>query len=309
MTISRLTKVPLRYLWPHEAYDFTTWLGENLDLLGETLGMELSLIEREASAGVFAADLVAETDNGATVVIENQLERTDHDHLGKLITYLSNLDARAAVWITSEPRPEHEQAIHWLNEMLPADTAFYLVTVEAYQIADSPPAPLFKIAAGPSPEVRQIGDTKKQLASRHVTRREFWESLLERTNEKTSLFSQRSPTTETHLNAGSGKAGIFYRYVVRQNDASVGLRIRMKSAEASRRIFDALHQRKQEIEQKFGDHLDWLSGDEIRACDIVYPINVGGWANEATWPETQEAMVDAMVRLEKALAPEIRHLP
>jgi hypothetical protein len=128
MQISRLETVPLRKSWPNETRDFTTWLAENLDFLGEALEMELSLVEQEAAAGPFSADILAEDESGNPVVIENQLKRTDHDHLGNLITYLSNLDAKAAVWIASEPRPEHEQAIHWLNEVLPADTAFYLVS-------------------------------------------------------------------------------------------------------------------------------------------------------------------------------------
>jgi len=147
MQISRLEPVSLRELWPNEARDFTTWLAENLDFLSEALGMDLSLVEQEASAGVFSADILAEDGNCNPVVIENQLERTDHDHLGKLITYLSNLDAKTAVWITAEPRPEHEKAVHWLNEVLPVDAAFYLVKVEAYCIDDSSPAPLFSVMA------------------------------------------------------------------------------------------------------------------------------------------------------------------
>ena len=86
MTIGRLEAVPLRALWPNEAYNFTKWLATNLDLVGETVGMDLSLLEQEADAGSFSADLLAETVDGESVVIENQLERTDHDHLGKLIT-------------------------------------------------------------------------------------------------------------------------------------------------------------------------------------------------------------------------------
>lgn len=142
MTISRLQKVPLRELWRHEAHGFTHWLAENLDFLGEALGFEITLVEREATAGPFSADILAEDTDGNYVIIENQLEQTDHDHLGKLITYLSNLEAKKAIWITSAPRPEHEKAIHWLNETLPADTAFYLLKLEAYRIDDSSPAPL-----------------------------------------------------------------------------------------------------------------------------------------------------------------------
>lgn len=170
----RLEKVPLRGIWPNEARDFTTWLAENLDFLGEALGLSLSLVEQEAAAGIFSADVLAEDADGNPIIIENQLERTDHDHLGKLITYLSNLDAKTAIWITSDPRPEHEAAIHWLNQTLPADVALYLVKLDAYRIGDSSSAPLLTVVAGPSPEAKQIGGQKKELAQRHVLRLEFW---------------------------------------------------------------------------------------------------------------------------------------
>ena len=173
MAIGRLESVSLRRLWPNEGYDFTTWLAENLDLLAETIGTELSLLQQEASAGVLSADILAEDASGDTVVIENQLERTDHDHLGKLITYLSNLDAKAAIWVTSHPRLEHETAVHWLNEMLPADAAFFLVKLDAYRIGDSPPAPLFSVVAGPTPPAREAGAKKKELAQHQRLRKEF----------------------------------------------------------------------------------------------------------------------------------------
>jgi hypothetical protein len=134
--VSRLVSVPLREIWAHEATSFTVWLSENLDFISDTIGFELSLVEREASAGPFSADILAEDSNGNYVIIENQLNQTDHDHLGKLITYMSNLEARTAIWVSSNPRPEHEKAVHWLNETLPADTAFFLIKIEAFRIDD-----------------------------------------------------------------------------------------------------------------------------------------------------------------------------
>ena len=143
MKTGKLTRIPLREVWPHEERDFSRWLAKNLDCLEECTGLSLSLIETEAITGDFAVDILAEDANGNLVVIENQLGRTDHDHLGKLLTYMANHEAKAAIWVTAQPRPEHERAIDWLNEMLPADTAFYLVQVEAIQIDQSAPAPLF----------------------------------------------------------------------------------------------------------------------------------------------------------------------
>jgi hypothetical protein len=308
MVIGRLESVPLRQLWPNEAYDFTTWLAENLDLLGETLGMDFSLVEQEASAGSFSVDILAEDARGGPVVIENQLQRTDHDHLGKLITYLSNLDAKAAVWVTSDPRLEHEKAIHWLNEMLPANTAFFLVKIEAFRIEDSPPAPLLTVVAGPSSEAQHIGGQKKELAERHIKREQFWDALLQRANQRTSLHSRRSPTTGGALSAGAGRSGLVFQYRVRMHDAEIGFRIRRETPEASRRIFDALRKRRETIEHHFGHPLEWRPKEDIRTCHIVHSIDEGGWKDEELWPDIQVQMVDAMVRLEQALAPEIERL-
>ena len=308
MPIGRLEKVSLREIWPNEARDFTTWLAENLDFLGEALGLSLSLVEQEAAAGIFAADVLAEDAGGNPVIIENQLERTDHDHLGKLITYLSNLDAKTAIWITSNPRPEHEAAIHWLNQTLPADVALYLVRLEAYRIGDSSPAPLLTVVAGPSPEAKQIGGQKKELAQRHVLRLEFWGQLLDRAKERTSLHARISPGKEHWISAGAGKSGLGFNYVIRMSDAQVELYIDQGEAEANKRIFDRLFASKEQVEAVFGEPLEWQRLDDRRACRIRHILTQGGLADRDRWPEIQEAMIDAMVRLEKALKPQVKRL-
>src|SRR5712691_2992223 len=114
--IQKIARIPLREAFKHEAYDFTTWLQDNLDVLNECIDLTLSNAEREAAAGDFSVDLVAEDESGNKVIIENQLERSNHDHLGKLVTYLVAAEARVAIWIVAEPRPEHASAITWLNE-------------------------------------------------------------------------------------------------------------------------------------------------------------------------------------------------
>jgi len=143
MKIGKLEKVSLREIWKDEARDFLPWLEENIEYLNDSLDISLSVIEREKSVGTFAADILAEDRDGNKVIIECQLEKTDHDHLGKILTYLTNLEAKTAIWICSDPRPEHIKAVTWLNEVTPADVSFYLVKIEAVRIGESPPAPLF----------------------------------------------------------------------------------------------------------------------------------------------------------------------
>jgi len=308
MPIGRLEKVPLREIWRNEARDFTTWLAENLDFLGEALGLSLSLVEQEAAAGIFTADVLAEDAGGNRVIIENQLERTDHDHLGKLITYLSNLDAKTAIWISSNPRLEHEAAIHWLNQTLPADVALYLVKLEAYQIGDSPAAPLLTVVAGPSPEAKQIGGQKKEWVQSHVLRLEFWGQLLEQAKKRTSLHARISPSKDNWVGAGAGKTGLAFNYLIRMSDAQVELYIDQGEAEANKRIFDRLFASKEQVEEDFGGPLEWQRMDDRRGCRIRHLLTLGGVADRDRWSEIQEAMIDAMVRLEKALKPQVKRL-
>lgn len=308
MKIARLENIHLREIWPHEAQRFTKWLAENLDFLSEEIGISLTLVEREASAGTFFADILAEDQNGNLVVIENQLERTNHDHLGKLVTYMSNLETKTAIWITSDPRPEHEKAIHWLNETLPVDTAFYLIKLEAYRIGNSDPAPHLIVVAGPSEEGRQVGGKKKELAERHLLRIEFWKQLLEMAKSKIRLHERISPSKDNCISTSAGISGFSYAYVIRMDDAHVELYINKGDSEENKKIFDTLQEQKDEIEKKFNNSLDWQRLDKRRGSRIRFVINDHGLSDRESWPKLQELMVDAMIRLHNAIQPAIESI-
>ena len=304
MTIGKLQRLPLRSVWKHEAVDFTTWLEENTDVLSEVLDFNISSAEREKSAGAFSVDLVGEDENGHTIVIENQLEKSDHDHLGKVLTYLAALDAKAAVWIVSRPRPEHVKAVTWLNEA--TSTPFYLVQVEAVKIGDSEPAPLLTRIVGPSVEAQEVGRTKKELSERHETRRRLWTQLLEHAKGKTKLHANISPSTSNWV--GASRHGLEWNYVVRQHDAQAELYINRPDSDTNFAIFDQLMASKNKIEEALGAPLDWQNLEGKKACRIRLRVDVGGWRDEEKWPEVIEAMVDTMIRLEKALRPHVKAL-
>ncbi|MCP4536170.1 MAG: DUF4268 domain-containing protein [Chloroflexi bacterium] len=306
--IGKLQRVSLRDVWKHEALDFTRWLEDNLDVLNDALDITLSGAEREQSAGAFNVDLVAEDEAGNPVVIENQLGKSDHDHLGKLITYLTAIEAKTAIWIVSHPRPEHMRAISWLNESSLA--AFYLLKVEAIKIGDSAPAPLLTLIIGPSEESREVGKTKKELAERYSIRKQFWTGLLERSRAKTKLHATISPGQHSSIGTGAGKYGLSYNYTIRKNDGDVELYIdRGKDRESENKsIFDSLAESKDSIEAAVGESLDWQRLDNKRACRIKRNIALGGYRDEPKWPEVQDAMIDAMIQLEKALRPHIAKL-
>lgn len=306
--IGKIQRVPLREVWRHEAYDFTSWLQDNLDVLNEVLDLNLESAEREKAAGSFSVDLVAEDGNGGTVVIENQLERSDHDHLGKLVTYLAAFEAKAAVWLVADPRAEHTRAIAWLNESTSA--SFYLVKAEAIRIDDSPPAPLLTVIVGPSDESRTVGQVKRELAERHHERHELWKSLLEHAKTRSRLHAQISPGYETWLGTGAGRAGLAYNYVVNRHDARVELYIDRgkESDEVNRAIFEQLHSKKDAIEEKFGAPLEWQLLEQRRACRILSRVEGGGYRDHDQRTELIEELVAHMLRLEAALRPYVAKL-
>jgi len=306
MTIGKLQRVPLREVWKHEAMDFTTWLEDNIDVLNEVLDFNISSAEREKSAGAFNVDLVGEDDNGNTVVIENQLERSDHDHLGKVITYLAALEAKAAVWLVAAPRQEHVRAITWLNEA--TSTPFYLIKVEAIKIGDSEPAPLFTVIVGPSAEARAAGEAKKELSERHLVRERFWTQLLDLAKEKSKLHAKISPTPYNWVGAGSGVRGLTWNYVIRQHETQVELYVDRGDQEENADIFEQLVAHKDDAEAVFGEPIEWQRLEGKRACRIRSRIEIGGWRDEDHWPQIIEVAVDAMIRLEKALGKRVKDL-
>lgn len=307
--IGKIRRVPLREVWAHEALDFTTWLEENVDVLSDVLGIGLENVERERAAGSFSVDLVAEDENGNPVVIENQLEKSNHDHLGKLVTYLAAMEAKTAVWIVSEPRPEHIRSVGWLNESA-AD--FYLLKVEAIKIGDSPPAPLLTLIVGPSEEARQVGATKKEFGERYELRLVWWTQFLDRAKERSRLHSAISPGRYGWVGAGAGKRGLNYNYVTRQHETTAELYIDrgQGAAEENLKIFEALRENLDEIEDDFGEPLSWQALEGKRACRIKAPAVEGGYKDpEDRWPKIQEEAIGQMIRLEGALRRYVDALP
>ena len=308
--IGKLKKVNLRKVWMNEAKDFTTWLSDNLDILSDHIDCELSLLEREKKTGSFSADIFAEGPNGETVVIENQLERTDHDHLGKLVTYLSNLEAKIAIWITSNPRPEHITAINWLNEISPVDISFFLVKVEAYAIGDSEPAPLFTTICEPSPEAKEIGEQKQNLAERHLKRIEFWKQLLDKAKEINSLHSSVSPSKDNWITAGAGKSGMGWSYSITLDKGSVELFIDRgpDKKEETDQIYEMIIKNREKIEEAFSETLEWDKKEGRRVCRIKSHCTIGGLRHADLWNEIQNDMVGRMKRLENALKPSLTEI-
>lgn len=313
MNIGKLKPVKLEELFKNEALNFTPWLENNIDVLSERLGIALTVVEREKQVGSFSLDLLAEGPGGEMVIIENQLYRTDHDHLGKVLTYLVNLDAKTAIWVTPEVRPEHMRVFQWLNEKTPDDVLFFLVQVEAFRIGDSEPAPLFTIYVRPTPTGKASGQAIQSHSKSEKKRLDFWTGFIERSKERTELFRNVSPSKSNWLSAATGRSGFYSWGNINKRNAYLEFNIGFDSAsetgEGNKRAFDQLYEQKVEIEREFGDTLEWERGDgRIKSSRIRKHFREAGLDNEDRWDEIQEWMLDTWIRLDKAFRDRIAKL-
>lgn len=302
--IGKIERVPLRKVWLHEAYDFTSWLSLNIDVLNEVIHFEIQNVETEKSTGSFSVDIIGEDPSGNMVIIENQLEKSDHDHLGKLITYLAAFDAKTAIWIVADARQEHIQAVSWLNEN--KETNFYLIKVEGVKIGDSYPAPLLTAIVEPSEEIKKVGKVKKETSERHKTRFEFWSLLLERFKDSNPLFQNISPSQYNWIGTSSGLRGVNYTFWLKKDSVSIKIYIdRGKEAdEENIYIFNQLLSHQSEIEEKLDFEINWLRLDEYRACVIESEISSGGWQTDPdSWDIVINESIKRMISLRESIQP------
>lgn len=309
--IHKISRLPIKQVWQYEDKNLTPWLCENIDVISDAIGVNLLNAEREQSTGNFNVDIKAEDENGDNVVIENQFGSSDHDHLGKLITYLTSFKAKTAIWIVEVPKQEHINAINWLNE-IDNNVDFFLLKLEAIKIGESNPAPLLTKIAGPSEESRKLGKLKKEDSERHRLRLEFWTQLLETAKEQgLKAFQSISPNKDAWIAATSGTRGMAYTFWVNQHSIRIELRIdRGKGSEDENlEILQELKTHKDKIENAFEEELNWADLEGYRVCSIRKEYTNGGYKNEQEeWKEIIEQAVGDMKKLIEILTPIIKGL-
>jgi len=306
--IQKPKKVSIRKLWIREE-DFTKWLEENIDYLNEAIGFDITIESRETKVGPFKVDLYGEDNFGNKVIIENQLEKTNHGHLGQIITYLTNLEANTAIWVAKEPTEEHIKAIDWLNETTPDDISFYLIKLEVIQIGSGlHVAPLFTVVKRPTLEKKQIGSEKKEYAQRHVFREKFWTQFLTEVNKKNSLFANINPSIDNWIGIGMGKGGINLNLVISKRYARTEIYINRGDREENKKIFDYFYNLKDKIEQEFNGKLIWERMEDNVTSRIKYQLDGVDISNEEDWLKMNEFMIDGAERMHKAFNEPIRKL-
>ena len=299
MKLGKLEEVDIRKVWPHEQYDFSKWLAteENIKELGDALNLSLTDVETEKFVGNYRCDILCKDEiTGKMVLIENQLEPTNHDHLGKIITYASGLDAAVVVWIVASARDEHASAIEWLNKHTDDEISFFLMEVHAYKIGDSDPAPQFKIIEQPNDFVKIVKAVSKNsdMNESQKNRLEFWTQFNEVVDSQGKPFNKRKVTTDHWYNVaiGSSDASISTDLVNKEHKIRVSLWIN-----DNKDIFDALFQRKDEIETALGFGLEWSRLDNKKASYICTYIKGLDFKKQDNYPMLMEQIVDLVLKM------------
>lgn len=294
MNLGKLQKGELRDVWKNEAYDFTNWLAkeENLSLLSDEIGIGIKLIRTEANVGKFHVDILAEEENSERkIIIENQLEPSDHEHLGKIITYASGYDAYVVVWIVKDVRLEHKQAIDWLNEHTDENVNFIIVKMELWKIGDSPYAPKFHVIAEPNDWAKAIKKStlETELTDTRLMQYEYWSQFNEYIMELKSSFKTRKPSPQHWYNISIGNSVCHICLTINTRDDRIGCEIYINN---SNDLYHKFQANKNKIEEELNEELEWdeLPAKKASRIKLYREINVNDrltWDDCFKWMATQ----------------------
>lgn len=297
MEIGRLKEVDIRNLWKHEQYDFSEWLSqeENINILNDILGLTLVDVSKEAYVGSYRCDLFAvDESTGTKIIIENQLEPSNHDHLGKIITYASGLDAEVIVWIVKTAKEEHRSAIEWLNNNTNSRINFFLIELKAYTIENSIPAPFFNIIEKPNDFIKntKINNSSDSLNKSQSERLEFWNRFNEILIDKGKPFNVRKATTDHWYDVAIGTSLAHVTITLVNKESKIGVELYISD---DKELFDKLFEKKNLIEDELGFKLDWQRLDNSKACRIKYYINGLDFDNHSNYDELINKTIDLAV--------------
>jgi hypothetical protein len=304
-SLGRLVYVDPREVWTHEAQDLTPWLLQNADVLAETLGIDLELTASEHPVGGFSLDLVGrDLTNDAVLIVENQLEGTDHDHLGKLLTYTAGTAASTIVWIATSFREEHRQALDWLNENTGEDVRFFGIVMQVVEIHGSPRAPLLKLVVEPNDWQKHVraATHSGRLEGKGAYYVEFWRKFLDAVKSRhpnwtratkpnsANWFSMTSPISGAQISSSFSQGGrLRHELYIDSGDGEQNLA-----------IFNSLLAQRESLEAAYGRPLEFEELTGRRACRVA--DYTGGDVTETDrHDEFIEWFIDAGERLRRAL--------
>jgi hypothetical protein len=305
-SLGRLESVDVRHVWHNEASDFTPWLAkqENIALLGEAIDLDLEVVEMETPVGDFFADILCkekDTENG--VLIENQLELTDHDHLGKLLTYLAGLQTVAIVWVAKKFREEHRAALNWLNDNTADHVNFFGLEIELWKIGDSPLAPKFNVVCKPNDWTKTVQQKVGQLTETQQIYLKYWEAFTERLKAEGSNIRAK-PSAQPWLHLDRVGESIWLHASVRRREKWIYAALRCKNGN----LWERLRPVRNQINEKVGmTPQDWEEPDKYGEAYVGISKDADP-ADTSDWPRQHDWLHKNLKQLHEAFAPLIEQL-
>jgi hypothetical protein len=289
----------LRSVWQHEAINFTPWVADNVDLLGDAVGLDITVEETESSVGDFNVDIYAsETGTDRKIIIENQLEDTNHDHLGKLITYASGKGADVVIWVVKHAREEHKAAVEWLNHHTDDKIGFFLCEIKLFQIGESQIAPSFTVVERPNDWSKEIKKTTA-LNPTQQQRLEYWQAFNDYAFKNADFpksFNKRKPTTDHWMDFSIGSSACHIGVTQIRKKNAIGVELYIND---DKELFKNLFAHKVDIENIMGLTLEWRELPERKASRIIIEKDVK-LDDQSTWAEQFEYIMDVCTKMKKA---------
>lgn len=313
MTLGRLERVELRTVWNHEATDFTPWLAkpENLAALSEALGMDLESTGTEQSVNSYRADMLC-TDafSGNKILVENQLEKTNHSHLGQILTYSAGLNVKTVVWIASRFTDEHRAALDYLNEITNDDHSFFGLEVELWRIGNSAPAPKFNIVSRPndwSKTIREAAQNQVELSDIKLQQHLYWTAFKDFMDTRGSSVRCQNPSAQHWMNMSIGRSGFWLNAKVNSLKSRISVNLNMKTVNG-KLSYKYLADNRDQIEIEFGSALEWNELPNKNTSIISLSLEAADFRVQEEWEMQFSWLADKLEKLDNVFRKRVRML-
>ncbi|MDA7705140.1 DUF4268 domain-containing protein [Rickettsiales bacterium] len=289
--LDRLKKISLKEIWDNEAQDFTPWLAEerNLELLSETIRTPLELEAQEKNVGPFRADILCKnTEDDSWVLIENQIDKTDHKHLGQLLTYASGLQAVTIVWISAKFTEEHRAALDWLNKITDDDFRFFGLEIELWKIGESPAAPKFNIVSKPNNWSKTISQAAKNISEgieseTKAMQYRYWQGLIDYLENNGSKLRTQDPRPRHWQTFAVGRSHFYIDATVNTRDSRLGIGLKIADKNHAKNFYNLLLLDKENIEAEIQEKLEWRELPDNTKSEIILFKNNVNLSDEKNW--------------------------
>jgi Domain of unknown function (DUF4268) len=313
--LGRLERVDLRNIWQTEAGDFTPWLAreQNIAILSDAIGIDLEVEAQEKQVGPFRADILCkDTATNDWVLVENQLAKTDHTHLGQLMTYAAGLDTVTIIWIAAEVRDEHRAALDWLNDITNDDINFFGLEVELWRIGNSPVAPKFNVVCKPNDWTKSVSGAAKEIEKSDLTETqslylEFWTAFREYMESRGGLVRSTKAHPQSFQDFSIGRSGIWLSVFLNNRDSRIGV-ILVFGGKHAKEHFKLLEKSRDDLTKTYGCELEWNPMPEKKQSNVRIVWDGADPSDKSKWPEQHKWIYDHLQCMHRTFSEQVKKL-